>query len=292
MMIQKKNLPLLTIRDVIIFPGTVVPIFIGRIKSLNALLSVKKINNGHYILISTQKKHDIEDPKVVDLFNIGVLAKIIQTIKLPNNNAKILVEVMNRVKFLNITNEHNTFIADFIIVPDTEITDLNTLNNTMLILLDMFKKYIKINKKINLEMLNIVNEQKNPSYIINIISSYLRSDIFVKQALLEETNIQKRAEQLIKIISLEIKQINTEQDIQNRVKEQIEKTQKNFYLNEQIKAIQKEMNIEGNGKCDLEDLEYKIKEINIYRHRSVVGGDQRRQRISNHKEDICCLKTL
>ena len=92
MTVQKKTLPLLTLRDVIIFPGTIAPIFIGREKSLNSLLAAKKIDDGQHILITTQKKQDVEDPKANDLFRVGVLAKIIQTVKLPNNNAKILVK--------------------------------------------------------------------------------------------------------------------------------------------------------------------------------------------------------
>lgn len=261
MTVQKKTLPLLTLRDVIIFPGTIAPIFIGREKSLNSLLAAKKIDDGQHILITTQKKQDVEDPKASDLFRVGVLAKIIQTVKLPNNNAKILVEAINRVKLTNITGE-DMFISDFAIVPDKEVTDLDTLNDTTMAAMEVFKEYARSNKKINLEILNILSEQKNPSYITNIIASHLTSKIEVKQGLLEQIDIQKRAEYLTEIITTESTQMDTEQNVQDRVKKQIEKTQRDFYLNEQMKAIQQEMD-GGDEKSDFYDIERKIKRLKL-----------------------------
>jgi ATP-dependent Lon protease len=177
---EKKTLPLLTLRDVIIFPGTIAPIFIGREKSLNSLLAAKKIEDGQHILLTTQKKQDIEDPKATDLYKIGVLAKIIQTVKLPNNNAKILVEAISRVTLTNISGE-DIFISDYSIVPDKEVTDLEALNDRAQSAMDAFKEYARTNKKINLEILNILNEQKNPSYISNIIASHLTCKLAIKQ---------------------------------------------------------------------------------------------------------------
>ena len=261
MTVQKKTLPLLTLRDVIIFPGTIAPIFIGREKSLNSLLAAKKIDDGQHILITTQKKQDVEDPKASDLFRVGVLAKIIQTVKLPNNNAKILVEAINRVKLTNINGE-DMFISDFAIVPDKEVTDLDTLNDTTMAAMEVFKEYARSNKKINLEILNILSEQKNPSYITNIIASHLTSKIEVKQWLLEQIDIQKRAEYLTEIITTESTQMDTEQNVQDRVKKQIEKTQRDFYLNEQMKAIQQEMD-GGDEKSDFYDIERKIKRLKL-----------------------------
>jgi ATP-dependent Lon protease len=261
MIASKKTLPLLTLRDVIIFPGTIAPIFIGREKSLNSLLAAKKIEDGQHILITTQKKQDVEDPKANDLFKVGVLAKIIQTVKLPNNNAKILVEATNRVKLSNVTGE-DMFISDYEIIPDKEVSDLDTLNDTTMGAMEAFKEYARSNKKINLEILNILSEQKNPSYITNIIASHLTSKIEVKQKLLEEVDIQKRAEQLTDIITTDTTQMDTEQQVQERVKKQIEKTQRDFYLNEQMKAIQQEMDGD-NEKSDFYDLERKIKRLKL-----------------------------
>lgn len=258
---DKKTLPLLTLRDVIIFPGTIAPIFIGREKSLNSLLAAKKIEDGQHILLTTQKKQDLEDPKVPDLYNVGVLAKIIQTVKLPNNNAKILVEAVSRVALSNIGGEI-IFLSDYSIVPDKEVSDLDALNKSVQSVMGSFKEYAKTNKKINLEILNILNEQKNPSYITNIIASHLTCKLDIKQKLLEEVDVLKRSEMLAEIIITESTYIDTEQSVQMRVKKQIEKTQRDFYLNEQMKALHQE--IEGEEqKSDFFDFEKKIKKLKL-----------------------------
>ncbi len=258
---EKKTLPLLTLRDVIIFPGTIAPIFIGREKSLNSLLAAKKIEDGQHILLTTQKKQDIEEPKANDLYKVGVLAKIIQTVKLPNNNAKILVEAINRVKLASI-NGKDMFISDYTIIPDKEVSDLATLNDSTQVSLEAFKEYARANKKINLEILNILGEQKNPGYITNIIASHLTCKLETKQSLLEQTDILKRSEMLNEIITTESTHIDAEQSVQQRVKQQIEKTQRDFYLNEQMKALQQEMD-GGNEKSDFFDLEKKIKRLKL-----------------------------
>ncbi len=258
---EKKSLPLLILRDVIILPGTIAPIFIGREKSLNALLAAKKIDDGQYILLTTQKKQELEDPMVSDLYTTGVLAKIIQTVKLPNNNAKILVEAVNRVKLSNI-NDTNLFAAEYDIFNDKEVSDLEDLNEVTQSVMDAFKDYARANKKINLEILNVLSEQKNPSYITNIIASHLTSKIEVKQDLLEQNDVQKRAEMLLDIIIMENTQADTQQLVQQRVKKQIEKTQRDFYLNEQMKAIQHEMD-GGIDKSDFFDIEKKIKKLKL-----------------------------
>ena len=258
---EKRTLPLLALRDVVIFPSTIAPVFIGREKSLSALLSAKKIEDGQHILLTTQKKQNIEDPVANDLFKVGVLAKIVQTIKLPNNNAKILVEVMNRVKLVNIE-DNKIFIADYTIVPDSEITDLENLNRITDELLELFQEYVRNNKKISIEVLNILSQQKNPGYVTNLIASHLESNIDVKQSLLEQVDTLKKAEMLIDIITRESMQHDAEQSVQQRVKKQIEKTQREFYLNEQMKAIQQE--IEGDSeKSDFFDLEKKIKKLKM-----------------------------
>ncbi len=259
--LEKKTLPLLILRDVIIFPGTIAPIFIGREKSLNALLAAKRIDDGQHILLTTQKKQDIEEPGAHDLFRVGILAKIIQTVKLPNNNAKILIEAINRVKLTNITGD-DMFVSEYTINPDKEVDNLEVLNDATTAVIESFKEYARANKKINLEILNILTEQRNPSYITNIIASHLTSKIDLKQALLEQTDVHKRAELLLEIITAENAQMDTEQVVQQRVKKQIEKTQREFYLNEQMKAIQQEMD-GSNDKSDFFDLEKKIKKLKL-----------------------------
>ena len=261
MNIEKKTLPLLALRDVIIFPSTIVPIFIARAHSIQALLTAKKTEDGQHILLTAQKKQDIESPKSTDLYKVGVLAKIIQTVKLPNNNAKILVEAVSRVKLTNISGE-DMFISEYSIVPDKEVTDLETLNHRAQDAVDAFKEYARINKKINLEILNILSEQKNPSVITNIIAANLTCRLETKQNLLEEVDILKRAEMLAEVITSESTHMDTEQSVQQRVKKQIEKTQRDFYLNEQMKALQQEMGAESE-KSETFDLERKIKKLKL-----------------------------
>lgn len=258
---ETKNLPLLTLRDVIIFPGTISPVFIGRDKSLKALLAAKKIGDGQHILLTTQKKQEAEEPDVADLYKIGVLAKVIQTVKLPNNNAKILVEVISRVKFLSVENS-DIFVAEYSVIPDMEVSDFERLNHVTAELLEAFQEYARSNKKINLEILTILEQQKNPSYITNLIASHLASKLEVKQSLLEEVDVLKRVEMLVDIITKESTQIEAEQSVQQRVKKQIEKTQREFYLNEQMKAIQQEID-GGSDKSDFFDLDKKIKNLNL-----------------------------
>ena len=258
---ERKNLPLMVLRDVIIFPGTIAPIFVCREKSVNALLAAKKIEDGQHILLSTQKKQNVEEPKASDLYHIGVLAKIIQTIKLPNTNAKILVEAIGRVKLTNINGE-DMFSAGYTIIPDQEVTDPKMLNDAIYLAMESFKEYAHANKQINLEILNVLGQQKNLGYVTNIIASHLSCKLERKQAMLEQTNISKRAEMLTEIITTESTHIETEQSVQQRVKKQIEKTQRDFYLNEQMKAIQQEM--EGaNDKSDFFDIEKKIKKLKL-----------------------------
>ncbi len=258
---EKKTLPLLILRDVIIFPGTIVPIFVGRKKSLKALLAAKKIEDGQYILLTTQKKQDLEEPKITNLFKIGVLVKIIQTVQLPNTNAKILVEAINRVKLTNISGD-NMFTSDYSIIPDKKASNFEILKEVTHVAMLAFKEYVKSNKKINLEILNILSEQKNPNYITNIIASHLTCKLETKQTLLEQSDILKRAKMLIQIIAIESTLLHTEQSVQQRVKRQIEKTQRDFYLNEQMKAIQQEMD-GGNKKSDFFDIEKKIKYLKL-----------------------------
>lgn len=260
-MINKQTLPLLPLRDIVIFPGIVTPIFIGREKSIKALLAAKKSEDSNYILLVTQKNQTDEDPNTNDLYTTGVLAQIIQTVKLPNNNAKIIVEATSRVKLSNIKLK-DFFIADYEITPDAEVEDLELLEQITSDAIILFTEYAQVNKKINPEILAVVKEQRNPSYTANILASHLITNLALKQELLEENDIFKKAEQLIDILNSEISQASTEQLLQQRVKKQIEKTQRDYYLHEQMKAIQKELD-GGDEKSDFYDIEKKIKTLKL-----------------------------
>lgn len=256
-----QTLPLLALRDIVIFPGIVSPIFIGRDKSLKAIQAARNIGDGTYILLVTQKIQNQENPNIEDLYKIGVLAKIIQTIKLPNNNAKILVEAINRVQIEDIV-DTEFFSAKYNIISDKAVDDLEGLDNITLKIIKSFKEYAQNNKKINPEILGVINEQKNPSYIVNILASHLITPLSKKQELLEEINILKRANLLAEIIDAEIMHNTTELELQQKVKKQIEKTQRDYYLHEQMKAIQKELD-GGEEKSDFFDIEKKIKTLKL-----------------------------
>lgn len=257
----KTTLPLLTLKDIVIYPGNIVPIFIGREKSFNGLLAAKQMGNGDEILFTSQKNGSAADPKTNELYKVGVFAKIIQTVKLPNNNAKLIIEAINRVKLSNITNK-KFFMSEYEILPDQEISNLDKLNKIIKEIQIEFKEYISVNNKISTEVLSIISEQQNPAYITYIIASHLDSTLDIKQSLLNETDITKRAEKLLKTITQEIVHAATKQTVQSKVDKHIKKTQRDYYLNEQMKVIQGELG-GGDEKSPFNDLEKKIKSLKL-----------------------------
>jgi len=246
----------------VLFPGLVAPIFISRAKSLHALAASRDIGSGDLILFVSQKHHDIDDPKIQDLYKIGVLAKVTQTVKLPDNNVKLLVEVEHRVKITHLTQGEQYFMAEYEIMPDDVIEDLERLEMTLGRVVTQFAEYIKINKKVNPEIFQAIAEQKNPSYIANIISSHMTCKLQSKQDLLEITDVDTRANRLLELLSSEVSLINAEQSVQTKVKQRIEKNQRDYYLTEQMKVIQQELH-SGDDKSELKELEQRIKSTKL-----------------------------
>lgn len=242
-----------------LFPGLVAPIFISRPKSLQALSAARAIGNGEYILFVTQKKHEQDDPKQQDLYKTGALARITQIIKLPNNNAKLLVEVEQRVKIVSITQAEPYFVAEYKIIPDDVIEDLEHLEMTLEDVVTNFAEYTKIHKKINPEVLQAISDQKNPSYVANIVAAHINCKIKGKQELLEITNVETRADKIADLIKSEMLLISAEQNVQSKVKQRIEKNQRDYYLSEQMKVIQQELHSGDDHKSELKALEQKIK---------------------------------
>jgi len=256
---NQKKLPIVPLRDIVLFPGSIVPLFIGREKSINALASIKDGANGQRIIFTAQKSHDEDNPEPKDLFSVGVVAIILQTIRLPNDNIKLLVESENRVKITKIT-EHEYLEGEFQPLYDEDYAETNQISFMIAEALDLFKKYAKVNKKINPEVVSsIVSQQSNPAYLSNIIACHLTCKVAQRQELLEITNVAKRLEHLVNTLSAEIAIIDADASISSRVRKQVEKTQKDYYLNEQIKAIQKELG--EDDKSEILDLETKIKEL-------------------------------
>lgn len=256
-----KTLPLIALKDIVIFPYNLVPISIGREKSINALIAAKQIEDNESILIVGQKDQDISDPEAKDLYRVGVIAKIIQTITLPNNNAKMLIESIDRVKFLKIHNVNNSFTAEYSILPEENDKNTELVNKHLTIASQLFKEYALHNKKVNNDILEILNDQHQAGYVIDVLSHHLTLPTSKKQQILEEINVLNRINLFTEIITSELNKIYTEQVLQKRVKTQIEKTQRDYYLQEQMKAIQKEL--DGSDKSDFGDLEKKLKNTTL-----------------------------
>ncbi|KJW04396.1 endopeptidase La [Rickettsia argasii] len=262
---NKKSLPLMALRDMVVFPGVIAPIFVGRPKSLQALSHtiISAEDNSKYILVTLQKKFDQENPSTHELYNTAILAKIIQIVKLPNNTAKILIEAVARVKLSNIKGEE-AFEANYEIIPDEEIFDVNNMRSLVDNAVQLFSKYAINDKKVNAEIIETINKEISNSTnfidIINILASHLITSLEAKQHLLEETSPFKRITTVISTLTSNIVNSETEQALQQRVRKQIEKTQRDYYLHEQMKAIQKELD---EDKSELADIEKKIKSLKL-----------------------------
>jgi len=260
---NKERLPLLVLRDTIVFPSMVAPIFIGRTKSLQVVLNTKDNNNARYVLLVLQKEPNQESPNIQDLHSVGVLAKVIQTVKL-QNNAKILVESIRRVKLDNITNGE-IFEAEYAPLEDQQGEDIEALKEATLNVISLFMNYTKNPQKNNPEIVHTIiseinKDLSNFSYITNVLSSYLIAPLLIKQTLLEESNIFIRIQILTNILTAGMAHMDAEQSLQKRVEKQIKKTQRDYYLHEQMKAIQKELD---EDKSDFYDIEKKIKILKL-----------------------------
>jgi ATP-dependent Lon protease len=243
--------PLLPLRDIVIFPSMVVPLFVGREKSIKALQEVMKTDKS--IVLVTQKNSEIDDPTSKDLYQYGCLSKVLQLLKLPDGTVKVLVEGEKRIKILKYNDNSNNYLTcEVEITEDENITkDLEQLAAG---LIKKFERLQVLNKKDFNEESNNLKKLKNPSQIANNISSNLNIQIFEKQELLEITDLKKRLEKIHSLIEKETSVLSVEKKIRGRVKNQMEKTQREYYLNEQLKAIQKELGEIDEGKDELSSI--------------------------------------
>ncbi len=229
---------ILPLRDVVVYPNMIVPLFIGRKKSIFCLeLSMKQ---NKKILLVAQKKASTDDPNIDDLFNVGTISTILQVLKLPDGTIKILVEGLERAKIIEIQNKGKYFIA---LINKINESKINTKEQKIITktLIHQFETYIKLSKKIPIEVLNSLNNIQNPVKLADTIATHIPLKLNSKQRILEINNINERLEYLIAMIESEINILKIEKKIRNRIKKQMEKSQKEYYLNEQIKAIQKEL---------------------------------------------------
>ena len=252
--------PLLPLRDIVIFPSMVVPLFVGREKSIKALQEVMKSDKS--IVLVTQKNSEIDDPSSKDLYQYGCLSKVLQLLKLPDGTVKVLVEGEKRIKILNHSENSESFLTCEVEIADDQ-KEGKDLEQLAVGLVKKFERLQVLNKKdLSDTSINLKN-LKDPSQIANNISSNLNIQIFEKQELLEITDLKKRLEKIHQFIEKETSVLSVEKKIRGRVKNQMEKTQREYYLNEQLKAIQKELGEIDEGKDELTSLSKSISDAKM-----------------------------
>ncbi|MCV2500194.1 MAG: LON peptidase substrate-binding domain-containing protein, partial [Candidatus Lightella neohaematopini] len=245
-----KIIPVLPLRDIVIYPNIVVPLFIGREKSIKCLEIA--MNKDKQIMLVTQKESSNDDPGINDLFLVGTIANILQMIKLADGTIKILVKGHTRAHIKKLEDHDNYFTAEIIHLFDSN--EYKEEQNTLVrVIINQFNNYIKLNNKIIPEVIKLINSIEDANTLINTIATHIPLKITDKQLLLEINDISKRLEKLAIIIESEINLLKLDKSIHNRIKKQMEKSQKEYYLNEQIKAIQKEL-----GEIDNISDEYSI----------------------------------
>ena len=251
----KANLPLLPLRDIVVFPSMVIPLFVGRDKSITALNEVMKSEKK--IILVTQKNAEVDDPKKNDVFNYGCESSILQLLKLPDGTVKVLVEGIKRVKIVDFKDDEK-FITCVFERQNDELTKNEELLPLALTAIKRLEKLSSINRKLSTETINNIKQIKDASKIADNIVTHLNTTITEKQQLFETLDVKKRLNDVIKIMENEASIIGVEKRIRGRVKNQMEKTQREYYLNEQLKAIQKELGEIEDGKDETSSLDKAI----------------------------------
>ena len=251
----KITLPLLPLRDIVVFPSMVIPLFVGRDKSISALNEVMKKDKK--IILVTQKNSEIDDPKKTDIFMYGCEGSILQLLKLPDGTVKVLVEGIKRVKILDFKENDKYIICDYTHYNDVVVKD-EDLFPLAATALRRLEKLTSVNKKVSSETINTIKKLKDSSQIADNIASHLSATISEKQQIFETVDVKKRLNSIIKIMENETSIIGVEKRIRGRVKTQMEKTQREYYLNEQLKAIQKELGEIEDGKDETSSLNKSI----------------------------------
>ena len=249
-------LPVLPLRDIVVFPHMIVPLFVGREKSVRALEAVMK--EDKQILLVAQKNATQDDPSSDDIYRVGTVSTILQLLKLPDGTVKVLVEGKSRAGIENFKDTEPFFEAFVEPMPDRDLEskELEALGRTVV---TQFEQYIKLNKKIAPEVLVSLNQIEEPSKLADTVASHLNIKISEKQELLEIQGVSERLERVFGHMESEIGVLQVEKRIRNRVKRQMEKTQREYYLNEQLKAIQKELGEGEEGRDETAELEARIK---------------------------------
>jgi len=247
--------PVLPLRDIVVFPHMVVPLFVGREKSIRALEEVMR--SDRQILLVTQVNASDDDPNPEDIYSVGTLATVLQLLKLPDSTVKVLVEGASRAEITSYVQKGDYFEAEARPLAD-ELGDDVEVEALSRSVLSEFENYVKLNKKVSPEVLGAVSQIDEPSKLSDTVASHLAIKIAEKQDILALTSVTERLERVLGMMESEISVLQVEKRIRSRVKRQMEKTQREYYLNEQMKAIQKELGDSEDGKDELGELEEKI----------------------------------
>lgn len=261
---QQRTLPVLPLRDVVVFPYMVMPLFVGRAKSISAL--DEAMNEGKQLLLVSQKQADLEEPTVDDVFDVGTIANIIQLLKLPDGTVKVLVEGQQRAKINQLNDGEDHFSAEVTPI-ETTFGDEKELDVVKAAVLNEFESYLQLNKKIPADVLGALQRIDDADRLADTMAAHIPVTVRHKQSVLELAGVQERLEYLLGMMESEADILQVEKRIRGRVKKQMEKSQRNYYLSEQIKAIRKEMD---DGES--EDTEDTIDEVEQLRQKVEAAG--------------------
>src|SRR3569623_829183 len=251
---ESHQYPVLPLRDIVVFPHMIVPLFVGREKSIRALEDVMK--NDALILLATQKNASDDDPAADSIYEIGTLASVLQLLKLPDGTVKVLVEGLDRARVTKYTDRTDYYEAEAVALADTDATSVEAEALGRSVVSD-FESYVKLNKKISAEVGGVVQQISVFAKLADTVASHLAVKIADRQDILEMLSVSQLLVKVLGLMESEISVLQVEKKIRSRVKLQMEKTQREYYLNEQMKAIQKELG-DDEGRDELADLEEKI----------------------------------
>lgn len=249
------QLPLLPLRDVVVYPHMVLPLFVGRPKSIKALESAMEASKE--VFLAAQENPSVDEPSEKDIFEVGAIANILQLLKLPDGTVKVLVEGVRRAKLVSISSDDDFFKAELEEIQDERLghQELDLLRRTII---SLFEQYIKLNKRIPPEILTTLNGIEEPGRLADTVAAHLGVKLKEKQKILEMVDLPTRLETIVSMLESEIDLLQVEKRVRGRVKRQMEKSQREYYLNEQMKAIQKELGDLDEAPNEIEELEQKI----------------------------------
>jgi ATP-dependent Lon protease len=256
-----ENYPVLPLRDIVVFPHMIVPLFVGRERSVKALESVMSSDQRHIVLV-TQKNASQDDPTPDDMYQFGTLASILQLLKLPDGTVKVLVEGIERVAIQEIQSQDDFYQAE-VTEWGSVVEDIDSVDLVSKTLISEFEHYVKLNRKIPPDVLVTINQIDDPSKLADTVASYFTLKISDKQALLETIIVDRRLEKILDFMESESNLLNIEKRIRSRVKKQMEKTQRDYYLNEQLKAIYRELGDSDDGRDEISELEARAKKLKL-----------------------------